>query len=98
MDGFGYSVISGCSGRCTRSAATRPSGRTGVLAAESTNGNPRTMATIDNHQQESHKPLHAGDSEAAMWGIEKDPLLRQTMTAVLILDRPPDRHARRVHP
>ena len=24
-------------------------------------------------------------------GIEKDPLLRQTMTAVLILDRPPDR-------
>jgi diacylglycerol O-acyltransferase len=49
------------------------------------------MSTIDNHQQASHKPLHAGDSEAAMWGIEKDPLLRQTMTAVLILDRPPDR-------
>jgi diacylglycerol O-acyltransferase len=49
------------------------------------------MSTIDNHQQVSHKPLHAGDSEAAMWGIEKDPLLRQTMTAVLILDRPPDR-------
>jgi diacylglycerol O-acyltransferase len=56
------------------------------------------MATIDNHQQESHKGLHAGDSEAAMWGIEKDPLLRQTMIAILILDRPPDRHARRVHP
>jgi len=29
--------------------------------------------------------------ESALWGIEKDPLLRQTMTAVLILDRPPDR-------
>jgi len=29
--------------------------------------------------------------EAAMWGIENDPLLRQTMTAVLVLDQPPDR-------
>jgi diacylglycerol O-acyltransferase / wax synthase len=39
----------------------------------------------------SHQPLHASDSDAAMWRIEKDPLLRQTITAVLILDRPPDR-------
>lgn len=54
-------------------------------------GNPRTMTTIGDHGQESHKPLHVGDSEAAMWGIEKDPLLRQTMTAILLLDRPPDR-------
>jgi hypothetical protein len=49
------------------------------------------MAPVDTHEQESHKPLHAGDSEAAMWGIEKDFLLRQTMTAVPILDQPPDR-------
>ena len=49
------------------------------------------MASIDNHQQVSHKPLHVGDMDAVLWGIEKDPLLRQTMTAVLILDRPPDR-------
>jgi WS/DGAT/MGAT family acyltransferase len=41
--------------------------------------------------QSSHKPLHAGDMEAVLWGIENDPLLRQTMTAVLVLDRPPDR-------
>jgi diacylglycerol O-acyltransferase len=49
------------------------------------------MATIDNHQQAPHKPLHAGDMDAVLWGLEKDPLLRQTMTAVLILDQPPDR-------
>ncbi len=49
------------------------------------------MATIDDSQQASHKPLHAGDMEAAMWGIENDPLLRQTITAVLVLDRAPDR-------
>jgi diacylglycerol O-acyltransferase len=29
--------------------------------------------------------------DAVMWAIEKDPLLRQTMTAVLLLDQPPDR-------
>jgi diacylglycerol O-acyltransferase / wax synthase len=49
------------------------------------------MATIHDPQQAPHKPLHVGDMEAAMWGIENDPLLRQTMTAVLVLDRPPDR-------
>ena len=49
------------------------------------------MATIDGPHQASHKPLYAGDMEAAMWGIENDPLLRQTMTAVLVLDKPPDR-------
>ena len=32
-----------------------------------------------------------GRVDAVMWAIEKDPLLRQTMTAVLLLDRPPDR-------
>ncbi len=46
------------------------------------------MATIDNHA--SHKPHHAGDLDAMLWGVEKDPLLRQTITAVLILDRAPD--------
>ena len=49
------------------------------------------MATIDNPNQASHKPHHAGDIDAVAWGIEKDPLLRSTITAVLILDRPPDR-------
>ena len=57
----------------------------------SQNGNRRTMTTVDIHRHASHKPLHAGDMESVLWGIEKDPLLRQTMTAVLILDRPPDR-------
>ena len=47
------------------------------------------MAAINNHA--SHKPHHAGDLDAMLWGIEKDPLLRQTITVVLILDRAPDR-------
>jgi diacylglycerol O-acyltransferase / wax synthase len=49
------------------------------------------MATIDTHQLAPHRPLHAGDMDAVMWGIEKDPLLRQTITAVLVLDQRPDR-------
>ena len=47
------------------------------------------MATIDNHAP--HKPRHVGDLDAMVWGIEKDPLFRQTITVVLILDRAPDR-------
>lgn len=31
------------------------------------------------------------DTDALMWTIEKDPLLRSTITAVLLLDRAPDR-------
>jgi WS/DGAT/MGAT family acyltransferase len=31
------------------------------------------------------------DSDALMWSIEKDPMLRSTITAVAILDRAPDR-------
>jgi len=31
------------------------------------------------------------DMDALMWGIEKDPLLRSTITAVAVLDRTPDR-------
>ncbi|HEX9683076.1 MAG TPA: wax ester/triacylglycerol synthase domain-containing protein [Acidimicrobiales bacterium] len=31
-------------------------------------------------------------SDALMWNIEKDPLLRSTITAVALLDRAPDRH------
>src|SRR4051794_25819162 len=30
------------------------------------------------------------DSDALMWSIEKDPMLRSTITAVLLLDRAPD--------
>jgi diacylglycerol O-acyltransferase len=48
------------------------------------------MATIDKHRQVPPTPLHAGDMDAVMWAIEKDPLLRQTMTAVLLLDQSPD--------
>ena len=47
------------------------------------------MAAIDNHV--AQKPHHTGDLDAMLWGIEKDPLLRQTITVVLILDRAPDR-------
>jgi diacylglycerol O-acyltransferase len=32
------------------------------------------------------------DSDALMWTIEKDPMLRSTITAVLILDSTPDHH------
>ena len=31
------------------------------------------------------------DTDALMWGIEKDPLLRSTIVAVSILDQAPDR-------
>jgi WS/DGAT/MGAT family acyltransferase len=33
------------------------------------------------------------DSDALMWNIEKDPILRSTITAVALLDRRPDREA-----
>ena len=49
------------------------------------------MATLDTRQLAPRRPLHASDMDAVMWGIEKDPLLRQTMTAVLVLDQSPDR-------
>jgi len=63
----------------------------GVRAAEVAKVNQGSVATIDNYQHASHQPLHASDIDAAMWRIEKDPLLRQTIAAVLILDQPPDR-------
>jgi len=31
------------------------------------------------------------DADALLWGIEKDPLLRSTITAIALLDSPPDR-------
>jgi WS/DGAT/MGAT family acyltransferase len=31
------------------------------------------------------------DADALMWGIEKDPLLRSTITAIALLDGPPDK-------
>lgn len=36
------------------------------------------------------------DADALMWTIEKDPMLRSTITAVAVLDRPPD-HDRLLH-
>ena len=74
---------------CRPLAACRA--RSGDANRISQNGNRRTMTTVDIHRHASHKPLHDGDMESVLWGIEKGPLLRQTMTAVLILDRPPDR-------
>ena len=31
------------------------------------------------------------DADALLWNIEKDPLLRSTITAIALFDRPPDR-------
>ena len=47
------------------------------------------MAAIDSRVPQ--KPHHTGDLDAMLWGIEKDPVLRQTITVVLVLDRAPDR-------
>src|SRR6476660_1040473 len=33
---------------------------------------------------------HMSDEDALMWNIEKDPILRSTILAVAIFDRPPD--------
>jgi diacylglycerol O-acyltransferase / wax synthase len=49
------------------------------------------LATRDNHRQGPHEPLYAGDMDAVFSEIEKDALLRSTITAVLILDRVPNR-------
>lgn len=40
---------------------------------------------------ELHFESRMSDSDALMWNIEKDPLLRSTITAVTLLDRAPDR-------
>jgi len=36
-------------------------------------------------------PEHVGDFDAVLWNIEKDPQLRNTIAAVFVLDRNPDR-------
>lgn len=36
-------------------------------------------------------PEHVDDISAAMWNIEKDPQLRNTLTALFVLDGPPER-------
>ena len=33
---------------------------------------------------------HMSDADALMWNIEKDPQLRSTIVAVIVLDRVPD--------
>ena len=35
---------------------------------------------------------HMSDSDALMWNIEKDPLLRSTIVTVLFFDQTPDWH------
>ena len=42
---------------------------------------------------ELHFESRMSDSDALMWNIEKDPLLRSTITVVTLLDREPDRDA-----
>ena len=43
--------------------------------------------------QASQDPGHVSDSDAMMLRIEKDPQLRHTITAVIVLDRIPERPA-----
>ena len=47
------------------------------------------------HDSEPRVPMdfeaRMSDSDALMWSIEKDPLLRSTITSVFVLDRAPDR-------
>ena len=33
---------------------------------------------------------HMSDEDALMWLVEKDPILRSTIVAVALFDRPPD--------
>ncbi|MGK2930250.1 MAG: wax ester/triacylglycerol synthase domain-containing protein [Acidimicrobiales bacterium] len=42
---------------------------------------------------ELHFESRMSDTDALMWNIEKDPLLRSTITALTLLDRAPDRDA-----
>ena len=73
-----------CSGQCLGDSAWPNFSRVPPLSAAcgahsgdanrtSQNGNRRTMTTVDIHRHASHKPLHAGDMESVLWGIEKDP-------------------------
>ena len=48
---------------------------------------------MDQVVPESQHPGHVSDGEALMLRIEKDPQLRNTITAVIVLDRAPDRTA-----
>ncbi|MCU0268633.1 MAG: WS/DGAT domain-containing protein [Acidimicrobiales bacterium] len=48
------------------------------------------MAGLDDIAQFEFTP-RMSDADALMWNIEKDPLLRSTITTVMIFDRSPDR-------
>ena len=43
--------------------------------------------------KEPHQPDHVSDADAMLLRVEKDPQLRSTITAVIVLDRLPDRAA-----
>lgn len=51
--------------------------------------NPGTAAVSEDLAAEFSPRM--GDSDALMWSIEKDPMLRSTITTVSFLDREPDR-------
>ena len=48
------------------------------------------MADVDGAASFEFEP-RMSDADALMWSIEKDPLLRSTITTVMVLDRAPDR-------
>jgi WS/DGAT/MGAT family acyltransferase len=56
-------------------------------------GTTEPAASSELHQPNlgSRSDEHVGDMETLFWRVEKDPHLRNTMTAVFVLDRTPDR-------
>ncbi len=48
------------------------------------------MSALEDAEQFEFEP-RMSDADALMWSIEKDPLLRSTITTVMILDKTPDR-------
>ncbi len=48
------------------------------------------MAELDDIAAFEFEP-RMSDADALMWSIEKDPLLRSTITSIMVLDQAPDR-------
>jgi diacylglycerol O-acyltransferase len=48
------------------------------------------MSALEEAEQFEFEP-RMSDADALMWSIEKDPLLRSTITTVMVLDKTPDR-------
>ena len=65
--------------------AHRPGARSNAGARASSTG-----AAASSDARAERFEAHMSDSDALMWNIEKDPLLRSTIVTVLLLDRAPD--------